>query len=64
MNVNIFKKEICSYCKYNPKCPKDKIEHKKQNKIVYKNEYKKEFFTEYTLDKEIKILKCSDYQKK
>lgn len=49
MNKYIFKKEICSYCKYNEKCSKDKIEY-----INYKK----------TNENKITIFKCNDFKNK
>ena len=33
MNKKIFKKEICSYCKHNRYCSKDKIEYIKEHNL-------------------------------
>lgn len=63
MNKSIFKKEICSYCRYNDYCSKDKIEYGEIDKIVYTNEYRKELVREYTLEKKMKILHCDNYFK-
>lgn len=64
MNTNIFKGEICSYCKYNANCSKDKMEYIEQDKIIYKNDYNKNLITMYNLENKIKIIKCDNYKRK
>lgn len=64
MNTNIFKGEICSYCKYNANCSKDKMEYIEQDKIIYKNDFNKKIKNEYRLENKVKILQCDFYRRK
>lgn len=67
MNNNVFKSEICSYCKYNQLCSKDKIEYIEINKIVYLNDFyknnsKTKILNEYHLENTVKQLSCKKYK--
>ena len=64
MNTNIFKNEICSYCKNNKNCSKDKIEHIENDTILYKNKYNNKIINQYVLENKMETLKCDNYKQR